>query len=175
MVLYPGHPLIGRIASVVRRYGQRERGQWIIELPDGSRQYLPISWCAPLAPSEETLSVSASSPDEPPAESAGGTSPLSLTTLRNLAALVRRLQEEATQREEEQHDAGRAPGEDALQEHTTGRRRQPGDAVRHAGVADVGELPGGGSAPTGAGDPTGSTPPGGGEADEPPSEDVREP
>lgn len=55
MVLYPGYPLVGRIVTVVRRYGQRERGQWIIELPDGSRQYVPIAWCAPLSSSEETL------------------------------------------------------------------------------------------------------------------------
>jgi hypothetical protein len=49
MVVYRGHPLVGRIVTVVRRYGRRERGQWIIELPDGSRQYVPISWCAPLS------------------------------------------------------------------------------------------------------------------------------
>jgi hypothetical protein len=42
LVLYPGHPLVGRIVSVVRRYGRREQGQWIIEVPDGSRQYIPI-------------------------------------------------------------------------------------------------------------------------------------
>src|SRR5437764_14329039 len=66
MVLYPGHPLVGRIVSVVRRYGQRERGQWIIELPDGSRQYIPISWCSPLSSSEETVPVPASSQDDPP-------------------------------------------------------------------------------------------------------------
>jgi hypothetical protein len=175
MVLYPGHPLVGRIVSVVRRYGQRERGQWIIELPDGSRQYVPISWCSPLSSSEETLPVPASSRDEPPSEGAGGPSPLSLTALRNLAALVRRLQEEAAQRGEEQHDAEWTTGEDARQGHTTERKRHLGDSERDAGVAEVGELPGRGSAPSSEHDPASGTPPGGGATDEQPPEEVREP
>jgi hypothetical protein len=166
MVLYPGHPLVGRVVSVVRRYGRRERGQWIIELPDGSRQYIPTSWCSPLS-SEGPPAVPAPSQDGPPPE-CGAPSPLSLEALRNLAALVRRLQEEAAQRGEEQQDGGPGPGEDAAQGPAPGREDE-------TGVADVGELPGGGSAPSGAHDPAGSTPPGGSAADEQPLEEVREP
>ena len=171
MVLYPGHPLVGRIAPVVRRYGQRERGQWVIELPDGSRQYVPISWCSPLA-SEGLPTMPASSQDESPSEGAAP-SPLSLSALRDLAALVRRLQEEAAQRGEEQQDAERPPAEDARQEHTT-RRGHPSATEREAGVAAVGELPGGGSAPTGEHDPASGTPPGGGATTQQPFEEVRE-
>ena len=174
MVLYPGHPLVGRIVPVVRRYGQKERRQWIIELPDGSRQYVPISWCSPLSSPEETLSVPASSQDEPPSEGSAPP-PLSLEGLRNLAAVVRRLQEEAAQRGEEQQDAGHTPDENTQQEPTTGSRGRPSDAERDAGVAAVGELPAGGSASTGAHDPPSSTPPGGGGTGERPPQEVREP
>jgi hypothetical protein len=178
MVLYPGHPLVGRVVSVVRRYGRRERGQWIIELPDGSRQYVPISWCSPLSSSEETTPrgspVPASSQDEPPSEGSAP-SPLSLEGLRNLAAEVRRLQEEADQRGEEQQDAGRTAGEDAQQEPATGSRGRRSDAERDAGVAAVGELPAGGSASTGEHDPPSGTPPGGGGTGERPPKEVREP
>ncbi|MGI8552083.1 MAG: hypothetical protein ACR2PL_15055 [Dehalococcoidia bacterium] len=94
MVEYPGHPLTGRIVPVVRRYGQRERGQWVIGLPDGSRQYIPRSWCSPLSSSGRTLPVPAPPQDGPPEDA----STLSLSALRNLAALMRRLQDEAAQR-----------------------------------------------------------------------------
>jgi hypothetical protein len=174
MVLYPGHPLVGRVVPVVRRYGQRDRGQWVIELPDGSRQYVPISWCSPLSSSGGTLPMPASSEDGSPPDGPVP-SPLSLEALRNLAALVRRLQEEAAQRGEEQHDAGRAPGEDARQARTTGSRVHPGDTEQDAGAADVGELPAGGSAPAGAGDPASGTAPGGDEVDGQSPEEVRQP
>ena len=166
MVLYPGHPLVGRIVTVVRRYGRREQGQWIIELPDGSRQYVPISWCSPLS-SEGPPTMPASSQDESPSEGTAP-SPLSLEALRNLAALVRRLQEEAAQRGEEQQDAGSGAREDAAHEPATRRERT-------AGVAGLGELPGGGPAPRGPHHPPGSTPPGGDATDGPPPEEVREP
>ncbi len=172
MVLYPGHPLVGRIVSVVRRYGQRERGQWIIELPDGSRQYVPISWCSPLSSSEETVPVPASSQDDPPSEGTAP-SPLSLSALRDLAALVRQLQEEATQRGKEQHDEERRPGKDGQQEHPT-RRGQPSTTERGRGGADMGEFPGGGSAPTGAHDPANGTPPGGVAPSQRPAKEVTE-
>jgi hypothetical protein len=174
MVLYPGHPLVGHIVSVVRRYGQRERGRWIIELPDGSRQYIPISWCSPLSSSEGTLSMPGSSEDGSPPEGADP-SPLSLEALRNLAALVRRLQEEAAQRGEEQQDAGRATGEDPEQGPESGSREQSGDSEQDARPAGLGELPGSGSAPGGAHDPASGTPPGGDSADEPPPEPVKQP
>jgi len=166
MVLYPGHPLAGRIVPVVRRYGQRERRQWVIELPDGSRQYVPTSWCSPLW-SEGPPTVPASSQDGPPSDGVAP-SPLSLSALRDLAALVRRLREEAAQRGEEQHDAG--PGE-----HEDAPSGQPTGGEDETGVADVGELPAGGSAPIGAHDPASGTPPGGGAAAEHFPEEVREP
>jgi hypothetical protein len=165
-VLYPGHPLVGREVPVVRRYGRRERGQWVTELPDGSRQYIPISWCSPLS-SEGLPTVPASSQDEPSSEGAAP-SPLSLEGLRNLAALVRRLQEEAAQRGEEQQDAGSGAHEDAAQESAI-RREDETD------VATLGELPAGGSAPSGAYDLAGSPPSGGDATDGQPSEEVREP
>ena len=127
MVVYPGHPLVGRIVTVVRRYGRRERGQWIIELPDGSRQYVPISWCAPLS-SEGAPPVPAASPDEPPA-AGSAPSPLSLAVLRDLAAAVRRLQEEAAQRGEEQQDAGGTPSETDPQGPATERGERLGVAL----------------------------------------------
>jgi hypothetical protein len=166
MVLYPGHPLVGRTVSVVRRYGRRERGQWIIELPDGSRQYIPISWCAPLSSFEERLLMPASSRDDPPSEGAAP-SPLSLSTLRDLAIVVRRLQEEAAQRGEEQHNAGPGACEDPAQR----------SAIEQADATDVtgmGELPAGGSAPAGAHDSAGGAPPGGDTADKQPREEVSE-
>jgi len=166
MVLYPGHPLVGQIVSVVRRYGQRERGQWVIELPDGSRQYVPISWCSPLSSPEETRPVSASSQDGPPSDGAAS-SPLSLSALRDLAALVRRLQEEAAQRGEEQQDAGPGSREES----------GPGRGIgsdKETGVAGVGELCAGRSAAAGAHDPARGTPPGRGAGDEQSPEEVRE-
>jgi ABC-type glycerol-3-phosphate transport system substrate-binding protein len=48
--VHPGHPLVGRGLPVVRRYRERGERLWVIELPDGSRQYVPASWCTPLAP-----------------------------------------------------------------------------------------------------------------------------
>jgi hypothetical protein len=167
MVLYPGHPLVGRMVTVVRRYGRRERGQWIIELPDGSRQYIPISWCAPLSSSEGTVPMPLSSQDGTPSEGPSP-SPLSLEVLRNLAALVRRLQEEAAQRGEEEQDGGSGAGEDAAHKPATRRERT-------ADVAGLGELPGGGPAPRGPHHPPGSTPPGGDATDQQPPEEVREP
>lgn len=91
---YPGHPLVGRMVPVVRRYGRRGVEQWVIELPDGSRQYLPASWCAPLVSADGTLTVPVL-PQDGPLSSAGTPSPLSLATLRDLAAVARRLQEAA--------------------------------------------------------------------------------
>lgn len=169
-VLYPGHPLVGRIVSVVRRYGRRERGQWIIELPDGSRQYIPISWCAPLSSSEETTPrgypMPASSWDEPPSEGAAP-SPLSLSALRDLAAVVRRLQEEAAQRGEEQHNAGPGAREDTAQRSAV----EQADAPAGAGME---KLSAGGSAPAGAHDSAGGAPPGGHTAGKQSLEEVSE-
>ena len=150
MVEYAGHPLVGRVLPVVRRYGQRRERQWVIALPDGSRQYIPASWCSPLSSAEGILPVPAPPPEEEPPDAA---SPLSLAALRDLAALVRRLQEKAAQRGEEQRDDDR--GE---QSRASGSREQPGDIEWDAGAAKLGELCGGGSATPGAGDPASGTP-----------------
>ena len=166
MVLYPGHPLVGRIVPVVRRYGQRERGQWVIELPDGSRQYVPTSWCSPVS-SEGPPAVPASSEDGSPPEGPVP-SPLSVEALRNLAALVRRLREEGVQRGEEQQDVGPGGREDTARGETTEEEDQ-------TSIADMGELPTGGSAPISVYDPADRTTPPGGGTDEQPSAEVREP
>src|SRR6188768_2354388 len=89
IVEHAGHPLVGQSLPVVRRYRERGERLWVIELPDGSRQYVPASWCTPLAASQEGLSVPGNAPDERPSP-AGTSSPLTVTVLRDLAALVRR-------------------------------------------------------------------------------------
>src|SRR6266542_4017022 len=140
MVVYAGHPLVGCVVPVVRRYGQRGDGQWVIELPDGSRQYVPAAWCSPLSLSRETLTVPPPPQDGPPPPGAAP-SPLSLTALRDLAALVRHLQEASGQRREEQDDARRTAREASGQGCASGRGAQSAGATEQAGgVAGVGEL-----------------------------------
>jgi hypothetical protein len=143
IVIHPGHPLVGRLLPVVRRYREQSERLWVIELPDGSRQYLPASWCTPLAPVENSpmsgdLSVGEAPPGQPLA-------PLSLVGLRDLAALVRCLREREESRGGE-HDAGAVAAEGpAVHSHEA---RAPGRAdrpPRQREVARVGELPGAGS------------------------------
>jgi hypothetical protein len=173
MVVYPGHPLVGGVVPVVRRYGQRGDGQWVIELPDGSRQYLPAVWCSPLSSSREALTVPSPSQDGPPPHGAAP-SPLSLTALRDLAALVRQLREASGQRGEEQDDARRAARAASDQGCASGREEQPsGVTEQDGGVAGVGELPVDGSAAAGPGDPASGPPAGRGQIGEPPPDDVR--
>src|SRR5687768_12361634 len=175
MVEYAGHPLVSHVIPVGPRYGQRGDGQWVIELPDGSRQYLPASWCSPLSSSRETLTVPPSSEDGPPPHGAAP-SPLSLTALRDLAALVRHLREASGQRREEQDDARPAARAASRQGCAHGHGEEPPGATEQVGgVADVGELPAGGSAAAGQGDPASRTPAGRGPVDEPPLDDVRQP
>src|SRR3712207_5320776 len=156
MVLPPGHPLVGRVVPVVRRYGRRAERQWVIELPDGSRQYVPATWCTPLAASQEGLSVPGNAPDERPSP-AGKSSPLTLTVLRDLAALVRRLQAARQEREE--------PGNDARAEDERGAGRGADRAGhRQSGAVDaesagVGELRDHGSPAASADGPGRSAPP----------------
>jgi hypothetical protein len=92
IVIHPGHPLVGQVLLVVRRYRERGERLWVIERSDGSRQYVPASWCTPLAlPSEHPVR-----PDQLPAgqEQVQRRLPaLSLSGLRDLAALVRHLRE----------------------------------------------------------------------------------
>jgi hypothetical protein len=93
---------------------------------------------------------------------------LSVEALRNLAALVHRLQEEGAQRGEEQQDVGPGGREDTARGETTEKEDQ-------TSVADVGELPAGGSTPIGVHDPADRTTPSGGGTDEQPPAEVREP
>ena len=171
--MYAGHPLVGHVVPVVRRYGQRREGQWVIELPDGSRQYLPAMWCSPLSSSRETLTVPRPPQDGPPPHGAAE-SPLSLTALRDLAALVRHLREAPGQRGEEQDDARRAACEASGQGCASGRGAQSAVVTEQTGgVADVGELPADGSATAGPGDPASGPLAGRGQVGEPPRDDVR--
>ena len=173
MVVYAGHPFVGRGVPVVRRYGQRREGQWVIELPDGSRQYVPAAWCSPLSSSREALTVPSPSQDGPPPHGVAP-SPLSLTALRDLAALVRHLREASGQRGEVQDDARRAAREASRQGCAHGHGEQPPGATEQVGgVADVGELPAGGSATAGHGAPASGPSAGRGQVGEPPRDDVR--
>jgi hypothetical protein len=142
IVVHPGHPLVGQPLPVVRRY--REQGQrlWVIELPDGSRQYLPASWCTPLAPVESpTMSGDRSVGEAPPGRPP---SPLSLVGLRDLATLVRHLREREASRGGE-HDAGAtAPGTDYAWPKPSAPEADAA-SPRQRGAAQVGELPSAGS------------------------------
>jgi hypothetical protein len=148
VILHPGHPLAGRTVPVVRRYREHGERLWVIEVSDGSRQYVPASWCTPLAPSSERPAGAGDPsvgrpPPEPPA------SPLSLAALRELAALVRHLRE----RDEV---GGEEHGDDAMVEpRRQGKRRranaaEAADRSTAAGrAATLGELPTAGSPPPG--------------------------
>jgi hypothetical protein len=82
---------VGQTVVVVRRYRERGERLWVIEMADGSRQYVPASWCTPLAPPENLPEWDPSSAEED--RSGLSRSPLSLVGLRDLADLVRRLRE----------------------------------------------------------------------------------
>jgi hypothetical protein len=174
MVLHPGHPLVGRLMPVVRRYGQREQGQWVLELPDGSRQYIPTSWCSPLSSLEGTRSMPRPPQDERPSE---GTppSPLSLAALRALAALVRRLQEEGAQRGEEQCHARSATRAESAPRGASGKGAPAERLESTPQLAHVGELPSGGAAPGGERDPASGPSASGDQSDGPAPEIVRRP
>src|SRR5581483_1774306 len=116
IVLHPGHPLVGRPLPVVRRYREQGLRLWVIELPDGSRQYVPTSWCTPLVRPAESPPMSG----EPPrrASSCGPrASPLSVTGLRQLAGLVRRLREQEALPESEGDDGGAVEQGGAAEPH----------------------------------------------------------
>jgi hypothetical protein len=137
VIVNPGHPLRGQSFRVVRRYRERGEQLWVIELPDGSRQYVPASWATPLALTSEEQPMAGDS-------YAGGQVPdgvplLSLAGLRDLAALVRRLQARGTMCQEAHDDEG--GGNE--QRTATAASRQPL-------ATGVGELP---SRQSPAGDP----------------------
>lgn len=113
--MHPGHPLAGQTLPVVRRYREQNERLWVIELPDGSRQYVPASWCAPLvSPSTRVVAEELPVASHASGQSGSGGSPLSLAAPRELAALVRRLGERGVAREEEHaDDAATQPGRGA--------------------------------------------------------------
>jgi hypothetical protein len=150
MVVHPGHPLAGCTLSVVRRYRHAGERQWVIELPDGSRQYVPASWCTPLKGPSGSRSAGGTTMDgSPPSDHA--VTPLNLRALRDLAALVRRLQEAKASREGKQQDAA-ANHEGQTRRPDTGTRRSREASGPQRRVTALGELPGGGPPAPGAGD-----------------------
>lgn len=150
VVLHSAHPLVGQMLPVVRRTGRRDARQWVIERPDGSRQYVPATWCTPLVPAQGDPSVPVLDPDpDRRPSSAARASPLTLSALRDLAALVRQLQEAEAQRGEQRRD-GRPPSPRATRTRPGGIGHEPGATTE---PADVGELLDRGSPATRASDP----------------------
>lgn len=146
IVVHPGHPLVGQSLPAVRRYRERGERLWVIELPDGSRQYVPVSWCTPLAPPSESPLMAG----HPPAEQqpAGGPpGPLSLAGLRDLAVLVRGLQERAARRGGEHDDVAAAERRRDVAPDAAGAPGGCGEPPRGSPVARMGELPAPGSSP----------------------------
>jgi hypothetical protein len=146
IVAYPGHPLVGRSLPVVRRYREHGERLWVIELPDGTRQYLPAAWCTPLVPSGSTARLGVPPMSEPPP--GPPPSPLSLAGLRELAALVRRLRERGESRRGEHDDVAATkpkPAAPSAQPGALGADDQP---ARRRRATRLGELPrAGASAP----------------------------
>ena len=175
MVVHPSHPLVGTTLPVVRRYRHRGVSQWVIELPDGGRQYVPASWCMPVgtwAGSKSTVGI----PTEGSPLPESGVPVLSLSALRDLAALVRHLKEAHASREGAQQDA--AQSADATEERRQGRARRTRRAPRHRRAPLMGELCGDGApsggppadrggSPTGAGSTAFGLPDGAGEGGAP--------
>src|SRR5438067_6487457 len=140
IVVHPGHPLVGHSLPVVRRYREHGERLWVIELPDGTRQYLPAAWCTPLVPLGSTAMVGVHPPvSEPPPEPP---SPLSLAGLRELAALVRRLRERGESRGGEHNDVvANEPQPDASAAQP-GALEAGSEPNRWHRTTRLGELPG---------------------------------
>jgi hypothetical protein len=103
----PQPRLVGQTLPVVRRYRERGEQLWVIELPDRSRQYVPASWCTPLASSSEDVAMadhlqSGTESPQPPL--------LSVAGLRELAALLRHLGERERTPGGEHDDGAAAEG-----------------------------------------------------------------
>jgi hypothetical protein len=141
IVTHPGHPLVGRHLPVVRRYAHRGERQWIIELADGSRQYLPASWCTPLARPAEDLGVPLTPPDPDPSASRSPAPLLDLASLRALAAYVRHLREREGAREGEQHDGATVEQRRDVSSPGPAEQRRRGQRGRKRGAPPLGELP----------------------------------
>ncbi len=150
VVLHPGHPLCGQTLPVVRRIGRHDARQWVIEQADGSRQYVPVTWCTPLAMAQGDLSVPAPDSERHPSLTTR-TTPLTLAALRELAALVHQLQEAGAQRGEHEHD--HAAGDGTRQHASTIRPERERAAPARSAASRVGELYDRRSTTPGANDP----------------------
>jgi hypothetical protein len=93
---------VGQVLPVARRYRERGERLWVIELADGSRQYIPASWCTPFAGAENPPGFGRSPAEED--VSGRSLSPLSLAGLRDLASVARHLRERVGARREEHGD-----------------------------------------------------------------------
>jgi hypothetical protein len=145
VILHAGHPLVGQLLPVVRRYRERGEPLWVIELLDGSRQYVPAAWCTPLA-SMESLSLAGTFPVGQESCDAPA-SRLTLAALRDLALLVRHLRERvAAQREEHADDAAvKRPYPEDERPATTAGASASSPATEQS--AAVGEFPVAGAPP----------------------------
>jgi len=133
-VVHPGHPLVGQTLSVVRRYRERGEQHWVIELADGSRQYVPASWCTPLTPPSESIAM----PDHP--KEFPQPPLLSLAGLRDLAALVRHLREREGAHGGEHDDGAATEGPPDLSPAEPEGSSRQGEHSREHPAAGVGEL-----------------------------------
>ena len=143
MIMHPSHPLAGQTLPVVRRYREHGERLWVIELPDGSRQYVPASWCTSLASSESPSLTGDSSVGRQSPE--GSVSPLSLAALRDLAALVRHLREREEVRRKEHADDAVVERRELGDEHRASVPSAGGQSPAAARPAVVGEFPACGS------------------------------
>ena len=85
-MLHPNHPLAGQVVRVVRQTGHSAYAErrWVIELDDGIRLSIPLSWAEPVT--EESAPTSVHTPQEHKQVLW-----VDVTTLLNLATMVRLL------------------------------------------------------------------------------------
>ena len=84
-MLHPHHPLTGQVVRVVRQTGHSAYAErrWVIELDDGIRLSIPLSWAEPVT--EKSAPTSARTSQEHQQMW------VDVTTLLNLATMVRLL------------------------------------------------------------------------------------
>ena len=145
IIVHPGHPLVGQTVPVVRRYRERGERLWVIGVADGSRQYVPASWCTPLAPPQNPSRWERSPAEDDLLESSG--SPLSLAGLRDLAALVRHLREREATRRKERGDEASNEQRQIFDPNPSDARPRPDERQSGQRPARLGELSSAGSTP----------------------------
>lgn len=130
---------------VARRYRERGERLWVIELADGSRQYVPASWCTPLAIGENPPGSGRSPAEED--LSARPVLPLNLAGLRELASFVRHLRERAGAWSEEHGDGTASERQRNVFPDEAGVPVKPDEHHPEQRIARVGQLSPSGSAP----------------------------